>query len=174
MLARKKYVVQKSFRIDQRLEYDMCLLAELTHRSQNDLVNAAIDGFLQDNAEWILQNAIVEQFAPIFEYTGEDYEPVFKMGGVEVIISERDNGYYKVNIVIKRGTENSDNEYEKYISVSDDDAEEQLKKLLRYVGSYINSESEDAKEYLKNRVNYSDYVLTKGVKKKLEKNEIMG
>ncbi len=48
MIVRKKYVVQKSFRIDQRLEYDMSLLAELTNRSQNDLVNAAIEGFLQD------------------------------------------------------------------------------------------------------------------------------
>ena len=45
MIVRKKYVVQKSFRIDQRLEYDMSLLAELTNRSQNDLVNAAIEGF---------------------------------------------------------------------------------------------------------------------------------
>ena len=48
MIVRKKYVVQKSFRIDQRLEYDMSLLAELTNRSQNELVNAAIEGFLQD------------------------------------------------------------------------------------------------------------------------------
>lgn len=161
MIARKKYVVQKSFRIDQRLEWDTCLLAELTNRSQNELVNAAIQEFLQDNAEWILQNAIVEQFAPIFEYAGENYNPVFKMGGVEVVLDESENGYYKTHISINRGIESMDNEYEKKISVSDEDAEEQLKELLRYIGSYIDPESDDTKKYLKNRVGYSDYVPTK-------------
>lgn len=168
MIVRKKYVVQKSFRIDQRLEYDMSLLAELTNRSQNDLVNAAIEGFLQDNAEWILQNAIVEQFAPVFEYTGEDYNPVFKMGGVEVTLNDSE-GFYRTHCVIKRGIESID-DYEKRIAISDEDAETKLKEHLRYVASYIDPESEDTREYLKKRVDYSDYIPTKkGSEKKIVK-----
>lgn len=165
MLARRKYVVQKSFRIDQRLEYDMYLISELTNKSQNELVNVAIEEFLKDNGKWFLENAIVEQFSPIFEYTGEEYDPVFKMGGVEVVMNERDNGYYKIHISIKRGIESMDDEYEKCISVSDEDAEEQLKSHLRYVGSYIDEESEDSKQYLKKRTDYSDYIPVKKRKK---------
>ncbi len=169
MIVRKKYVVQKSFRIDQRLEYDMSLLAELTNRSQNDLVNAAIEGFLQDNAEWILQNAIVEQFAPVFEYTGEDYNSVFKMGGVEVTLNDNE-GFYRTHCVIKRGIESIDDDYEKRIAISDEDAETKLKEYLRYVASYIDPESEDTREYLKKRVDYSDYIPTKkGSEKKIVK-----
>lgn len=160
MVARKKYVVQKSFRIDQRLEWDTCILAELTNRSQNDLVNAAIESFLQDNAEWILQNAIVEQFETVIDHTYEEYDRTFKMGGVKVTLDEED-AEYRLHIFIKRGIESVDDEYEKFISISDEDAEEQLKEHLRYLGTYIDPESEDAKEYLENRVDYSDYISTK-------------
>ncbi len=170
MFVRKKYVVQKSFRIDRRLEYDTYLLAELTNRSQNDLVNIAIEGILQDNAEWILQNAIVEQFQTVIEKTYEEYNRIFKMGGVQVILDEEDS-FYNICISIKRGIESIDDEYEKRISISDEDAEEELKELLRYVGSYIDPESKDSIEYMKKRVDYSDYTTEKKTKKrKIKKN----
>lgn len=168
MKARKKYVVPKSYRIDYRLECDLYLLAELTNRSQNDLVNAAIEGFLQDNAEWILQNALVEHFETVLVHTYEDYEHTFKMGGIEVSLDEEDTKY-RLHVSINRGIESMDDEYEKCISVSDEDAEEQLKEYLRNLARCIDPESEDTKEYLKNRVDYSDYEPVKNGKKKIVK-----
>ena len=159
MLARKKYVMQKSFRIDQRLEYDTALLAELTARSQNDLVNVAIQEFLKDNGKWFLENAIVEQFSPIFEFTGEDYNPIFEMGGVRVELKD-ESGVYKVHCTIKNNGQIVE-DYEKHISIAEDDAEDSLKHQLRYIASYINEESEDSKAYLKKRLDYSDYVPVK-------------
>ena len=60
MKVRKKYVVQKSFRIDEKVERDLGILAELTDRSQNDLVNVAITELLQDNKDYFLQVAVLE------------------------------------------------------------------------------------------------------------------
>lgn len=168
MLARKKYVVPKSYRIDYRFECDMYLLSELTNRSQNDLVNAAIEGFLQDNAEWFLKNALVEHFKTVLDHTYEEYDHAFKMGGLEVSLEEGDTEY-KLHISINRGIKSLDDDYVKKISISDDDAEEKLEEYLRNLGAYIDPESEDAKEYLKKRLDYRDYVPKKREKRKIEK-----
>ena len=168
MLARKKYIVPKSYRIDYRFECDMYLLSELTNRSQNDLVNAAIESFLQDNAEWFLQNALVEHFKTVLDHTCEEYDHVFKMGGLEVCLEEGDSEY-KLHIFINRGIKSLDDDYVKKISISDDDAEDKLEECLRNLGAYINPESEDAKKYLENRLDYRDYVPNKREKRKIEK-----
>lgn len=158
MILRKKNMVQKSFRIDQRLEFDLALLAELTNKSQNDLVNFALEEFLLNNAKWFIDNAIVEHYSPIFEYTGEDYEPRFKMDGVVVELNDED-GFYKVHYVVTKENEIVE-DYEKNISISTDEAEENLKHCLRYIASYIDIRSEDAKQYLKERLDYKDFTPT--------------
>ena len=163
MLARRKYVVQKSFRIDQRLEYDMYLISELTNKSQNELVNVAIEEFLKGNGKWFLENAIVEQFAPIFEYTGENFEHHFEMGGVTADLDD-EGGFYTVNYRVKQNGEIVD-EHEKKIPISLEEAEDELKSSLRYIASYIDEESEDSKQYLKKRTDYSDYIPVKKRKK---------
>lgn len=164
MRVRKKYVVQKSFRIDQRVEYDMYMLAELTNRSQNDLVNAAIEEFLKDNGKWFLENAIVEQYSPIFECTGEDFDHHFYMGGVTVDL-EDDKGYYTTRYKIEKDGIVVE-EYEASISISDEDAEKELKERLRYIASYIDEESEDSQRYLEKRIDYSDYTPVRKNKRK--------
>lgn len=156
MLVRKKNLVQKSFRIDQKLEFDIALLAELTNRSQNDLVNVAIEEFLKDNGKWFIENAIVEHYAPIFEYTGEDYNPIFKMGGVTVELKE-EIGFYKVHYIVTKDNELIE-DYSKEFNYSIDNAEEELKHCLRYISSFIDADSEDVKQYLKKRLDYQDFI----------------
>lgn len=168
MLARKKYIVPKSYRIDHRFECDMHLLSQLTNRSQNDLVNAAIEGFLQDNAEWFLKNALVEHFKTVLDHTYEKYDHFFKMGGLEVSLEEGDTEY-KLHVSINRGIETMDDDYEKCISISDDGAEDKLEEYLRNLGAYIDPESDDSKEYLKDRLDYRDYVPNKREKRKIDK-----
>lgn len=159
MFVRKKNVVQKSFRIDQRVEADIALLAELTNRSQNDLVNSAIEEFLKDNGRWFVDNVIVEHYLPIFEYTGDDYNPVFKLGGVTVELKDSD-GYYSVHCVVtnQNGTVE---DWKDEIPIASDNAEEQLKKRLRFIASFIDLDGSDVKEYIKERLDYDDFIRVK-------------
>lgn len=159
MFVRKKNVVQKSFRIDQRVEADIALLAELTNRSQNDLVNSAIEEFLKDNGQWFVDNVIVEHYLPIFEYTGEDYDPIFKLDSVTVELKDED-GFYSVHCIVT----NQDKVVEDWtdkIPIAMDNAEEKLKECLRFIASFIDLDSADVKEYIKERLDYDDFVRVK-------------
>ena len=159
MLVRKKNVVQKSFRIDQRVEADIALLAELTNRSQNDLVNSAIEEFLKDNGQWFVNNVIVEHYLPIFEYTGDDYEPIFKLDGVTVELKDED-GFYNVHYIVTNRDKVVEDRRNK-IPIAMDNAEEELKERLRFIASFIDLDSADVKEYIKERIDYDDFVRVK-------------
>lgn len=155
MLLKKKNLVQKSFRLDQRMEFDVALLAELTNRSQNDLVNLAIEEFLKNNGIWFVNNVIVEHYSPIFKYTGEEYEPVFEMGGVTVELKD-EKGLYNVHYTVKKDGRIVE-DYEKAIPLSDDNSETELEHYLRFIASFIDTENEEVKQYLKERLDYSDF-----------------
>lgn len=159
MFVRKKNVVQKSFRVDQRVEADIALLAELTNRSQNDLVNSAIEEFLKDNGQWFVNNVIVEHYSPIFEYTGDVYEPVFKLDGVAVELKDED-GIYSVHCIVTNRDKVVEDWTDK-IPIAKDNAEEELKERLRFIASFINVDSSDVKEYIKERLDYDDFVRVK-------------
>jgi hypothetical protein len=155
MALKRKNIVQKTFRFEQVLEGDLYLLAELTGRTQNDLVGNAIERFILENKEWFLNNAIVEHYAPIFEHTGAEYDIVFKMDGLKVELIEKD-GFYNVHHIGERDGINE--EFTKSISVTVGDVEIELKILLRYLAqAYLKSDGKDAQEYLKKRLDYRDY-----------------
>lgn len=63
----KKYVVQKSFRVDAKLERDLEQLSVKLNRPQNELVNFALEMLMQDNRLWFAENMLVEYFQPYFE-----------------------------------------------------------------------------------------------------------
>lgn len=74
MILGKKYVVQKSFRIDSKLERDLEYLSNKLSRPQNDLVNFALEMLIHDNKQWFAENILVDEFFPVFEGGCEDYE----------------------------------------------------------------------------------------------------
>lgn len=156
MLVRKKNMIQKSFRIDQRLEGDMSLLAELTDRSQNDLVNNAIEEFLKDNEIWFLSNVLVEHYSQIFNPEQEPFEPTFELGGLTVTIKEKDYSY------IVHYTWRVDGEIAEDATTEiprlNDLKESEVKEHLRKLSEFINLKSEDVKTYLKERLDYDDLV----------------
>lgn len=155
MVLTKKCVVQKTFRFEQVLEEDLYLLSELTNRTQNELVSNAIESYMLENKEWFASNMIVEHYAPIFDYTGEEYSPVFKMQGLTVELIDAD-GFYKIHYtLVQEGVQVED--YVKKISISDSNAEIQLKEYLRYLTSFLDFECDDVQDYLKKRLDYRDY-----------------
>ena len=66
-MLRKKYIVQKSFRIDYQLSDDLEYLSYVLDRPQNDLVNIAIEALIFDNRQWFVGEILVNQCHPFFE-----------------------------------------------------------------------------------------------------------
>lgn len=59
MLSKKLYV-QKSFRIEADMESDLELLSKKLNRPQNELVNAALNQLMIDNAEWFAEDYLID------------------------------------------------------------------------------------------------------------------
>lgn len=153
MYVRKKYMVQKSFRLDEQVEKDISTLAQLTDRSQNELVNCAISEFLQDNKWHFLTVAILEHFD--FQINnGSAPMDDFEMGGLTVKMRYVENDkveVYSFNTINGKVVDEN-------TSVFESDISEELEKWLKNLSLYIDRESEDVKAYLENRTDYGDYV----------------
>lgn len=154
MLVRKRYIVQKSFRIDEEVERDLATLAEMTGKSQNDLVNAAIIEMLQDNKNNFIQLAVYEHFMWEFE-TEEGVLKPFEMGGLRVEVSLIGDGSVAVRHIVSNCDGGVGEDYTKKFesSVSKD-----FDNYLKELGGYIDPQSEDSQKYLNNRLNYSEYI----------------
>jgi len=157
-MLKKKYVVQKSFRINQELELDLGLLAELTNRTQNDLVNNAIENCIIENKYWIGTNIIVEHYSPIFDATGEEYDDVFTMQNLKVDLQYGSGEFIISYEAVEDG---EDVKYEKRIPYSGDGEfkeHDELKACLRYLAmEHLDFEKEDMINYLKERLNYKAF-----------------
>lgn len=152
MLVRKKCVVQKLFKIDENVGMDIETLAQLTGRSQNDLVNVAIMELLQDNKYYFLDVAVLEYFQHQFENANEVLEP-FEMGGLRVEVKYSDDGI-KVRSIISGDDGNVDDYTRKFESDISNDFENYLISL----SGYIDPLSEDVSKYLAERTDYCDYI----------------
>ena len=148
MLVKRKCVVQKSFRIDEKIENDLNLLSELTNRSQNELVNVAVMELLQDNKDAFLEVAVLEHFKEQMNLGFCEFEP-FEMGGLKVEVRYIDGDKVEVRAI---------NSVEDYTRKFDSDISEEFESYLRKLYIYIDREAEDTKEYLNRRVDYRDYV----------------
>lgn len=153
MYVRKKYVVQKSFRLDEQVEKDISVLAQLTDRSQNELVNCAISEFLQDNKAHFLTVAIVEHFNWQINNGNTPMED-FEMGGLTVrmkYIEDNKVEVYSFNTIDGKIIDENTNVFESDIC-------EDLDRWLKSLAIYIDRDSEDVKKYLENRTDYRDYI----------------
>ena len=56
----KKINIQKSFRIEIKMENDLELLSQKLNRPQNDLVNFALNQLLLDNIEWFVEDFLID------------------------------------------------------------------------------------------------------------------
>lgn len=152
MALGKKYVVQKSFRIDSKLERDLEFLSEKLERPQNDLVNIALEMLIQDNKAWFAENIIVDDFYPVFEGTCEDLDVEIGNVYVRIYTNEKSNTICVVKIKSDNGEiiDECETEYE-------DEPEEfdKIKDFLRQTAIiHLINNSEIIEPYLKSRLNY--------------------
>ncbi len=153
MYVRKKYMVQKSFRLDEKVEKDISILAKLIDKSQNELVNCAISEFLQDNKSHFLEVAIAEHFDWQINNGIEPMED-FEMGGFTVKMKYIDDDKVEVTSYNTLDGE-KDNEY---TAVFESDISTDLEEHLKSLSIHIDRNSEDVKKYLENRTDYRDYI----------------
>lgn len=152
MLIKKKFYVQKSFRVTDQVENDMALLAEATGRSQNEIFNASIAETLRDNKIYFLKYAILEHFLPAIG-NAEDCEP-FNLGGVKVTMAYDDGNNAVFDVAISQG-EGEVHSYTESIDLFDD---KKLKQFLTDLTNDIDPTSKDVHDYLDDRTDYSDCV----------------
>lgn len=153
MLVRKRYTVQKSFRLDKDVERDLAKLAEITEKSQNDLVSTAIIEMLQDNKVYFLDMAVYEHFMSEIE-DGKNKFSAFELGGLKVEIELSDTGTVFVSHTVTENCEVLEN----YKKEFQDCCSKEFDDYLKNLGQLISSDSKDAKEYLESRTDYRDYI----------------
>lgn len=156
MYVRKKYIVQKSFRLDEDVEKDIATLARLTDKSQNELVNCAIAEFLQDNKEHFLKTAIIEHFDWQIDNGSEPMED-FEMGGLTVKMKYVED--YKVEVYSFNNI--NGRIVNECTRIFEGDICKELNEYLENLFVQIDRDSEDVKKYLENRTDYSDYIKIK-------------
>ena len=72
MLERKD-IVQKSFRIDRKLDIALAELSEILNRSQNELIDHAIRLLIRENKKWFSDKFVNEYFEKIVPNLYEPY-----------------------------------------------------------------------------------------------------
>ncbi len=146
-MLRKKYSVQKSFRIDAQLSEDLETLSEILERPQNDLVNTALEELMLENEEWFREEFLVEHFKLFFEIdVSQKYENDEIFINIDVNEQEKTIKFSYVDKILEE-------EEELYYTLNEK-AKQLIKQKLRDLSLYINKNDEEMKEYLKRRLNY--------------------
>lgn len=152
MALGKKYVVQKSFRIDANLENDLEQLSNYLSRPQNELVNYALELLMKDNKVWFAKNMLVEYFVGYFEggqqkshYEDDDLV-------VDIIINKDCTTTY--SFCVKNETYKGEREYSGVYEDSDD-AMELIKESLRHLCmDLLFTTDEEIEKYCSSRLDY--------------------
>lgn len=152
MALNKKYVVQKSFRIDSNLERDLEQLSNYLNRPQNELVNFALENLMKDNKIWFARNYLVEYFVGFFEggnqinhYNDEKLE-------VDIIINEDCTTTYSFHV--KDNNYTGEKDYSGIYEDSDEGLELIKDSLRRLSSDLIFTSEEDIEKYCSVRLDY--------------------
>lgn len=134
MALNKKYVVQKSFRIDANLENDLELLSSVLGRPQNDLVNYALELLMKDNKQWFADNMLVEQFIGYFEMGQEKSHYEDDILSIDIVINDDFTTTYTYQV--KDKNYNGDKYYTSVYEDTDTEREH-IKESLRVLCSEL-------------------------------------
>lgn len=159
MLVRKKRQVQKSFRIDEDVERDLGILAQLMERSQNDLANVALEELLQDNKYCFLNTVVLEHFKSEMERAEDELNP-FEMSGLRVEVKYLENDRVSVRSIVS----DEGKVVEDYTKEFESDISDEFEAYLMDLHVYVNPQAEDTIAYLEDRVDYRDYVKVRNKK----------
>lgn len=152
MALEKKYVVQKSFRIDAKLEKDLEALSLKLNRPQNDLANLALEMLMEDNKMWFAENILVDGCYEYFELNRERCHCEIGNVIIDLIVNEDCSTTYSGKVMSDDGSTLDEWSYNYPDSAELDD---QLKDNLRQVAlCHLLSNKEVIDKYLKQRLNY--------------------
>jgi len=151
-VLRKKYTVQKSFRIDEKLSEDLENLAAILERPQNDLVNVSLEQLMKENTPWFKDNIIVDCFDNFFK-NGTESER-FEMDGVAVdIYYLPDKSKIEVDFRPSDGFNNENTIDQASYEFSENETDN-IKKKLREFTMYLHEDSPKVQNFLKSRMDY--------------------
>lgn len=146
-MIRKKYIIQKSFRLDEQLSSDLELLSELLQRPQNELFHMALEKFMEENKYWFMTNMIYEEYLNSIDRLEEECTiTLFEVDNVKVICEYIDSENIKFKLVDGVGVIDE----VVYSDVEDDE----IKKCLRYWTRGTDFNNADIQRYLKSRLDY--------------------
>lgn len=145
-MVRKKYTIQKSFRLDEQLSRDLELLSELLQRPQNELYHMALEKFMRDNKYWFLTNMAYENFD--FWMSSEIKEPeiILDLKDKVIICQYIDEDNIKLKLM--------DNQSNVIDEVIYPDLDDRIKSCLRSWCTGLDENSEEIQQYLKKRLDY--------------------
>lgn len=143
----KKETIQKTFRLDSKINDNLEVLSAVLERAQNDLVNVAIQNLLEENNDWLAKWIFVD-YTDDFWLTQEDIKIKIDCVSVELYYI---NEYKDIKMKVEVEDEGRIAiQYEKTYDSDKSDINKELVKLY----SYLNPNCKEIKEYLKNVNNY--------------------
>lgn len=148
----KKYVVQKSFRIDAKLESDLEYLSDKLNRPQNELVNLALEQFMWENRQWFIENLLIDYCDDYFEFDQEHSH--CEIGGVTIDLQVNDDCSTTMYFCCRNDDGSIiDETTETYPDSSD--LQDKLKYKLQQISlSHLMNRQNSIEQVLKNRLNY--------------------
>lgn len=150
----KKYVVQKSFRLDAQLEHDLEYLSVKLNRPQNELVNLAIEKLMWDNRDWFIENLLVDFCDEYFKFDQEHSH--CEIGGVTIDLQVNSDCSTTMYFCFKDNSEQIVDENKETYQDSPG-LPNKLKEELRQIAiSYLFTHSNDPsiQKALQNRLSY--------------------
>lgn len=152
MALNKKYVVQKSFRIDANLEKDLEKLSEYLGRPQNELVNYSLELLMNDNKTWFAENMLVDWFTGYFD--GGKQKSEYKDENVEITIIINKDCTTSYSFHVKNKEYKGERDYSGIYEDSDESMELIKDSLRRICKELIFTNDEEMESYCKDRLNY--------------------
>ena len=148
----KKYVVQKSFRIDAKLEKDLEYLSNKLNRPKNELVNLSLERLMWDNRQWFVENVLVDCCEDFFQFDQEHSH--CEIGGVIIDIQVNDDCSTTRYFCCKDENGNIIDEDTKIYPDSCNLSDELTEDLQQIALMHLNSNKKDVEQFLKSRLDY--------------------
>lgn len=150
ILLPKKYVVQKSFRIDADLSEDLEKISEYLNRPQNELVNFALQQLMIDNKKWFA-DFILEEMS--YDYLGNSSNCNIQIANITIDLIINQDCTTSFHYIIKHNNDEVEEDTEIFQD-TEEDRQKIIDELHQISTIWLDKTSSEVQEYLKNRLAY--------------------
>lgn len=143
-MLKKKSWVTKSIRFEEKISEDLTILSKMLDRTQNELVNIAVENLIKANSAWFAQNIIVDFFKCDID-NGVEPKEAFEVNNISIKVKHNNDD---IVVFVKL----PDEQFSKAFAGNDIEGYE---KYLRELAlCYVDFNTVYVKSYLDNRLNY--------------------